>query len=291
MQGLNPCQFDERSIRRALYRPFTSEFLNFDDFWNERRYQLPWIFPSGDVENALICINRNVDSGGFWTLIADKCPDFHLTGDSQCFPFYTFDEDGANRRDNITDWALAEFRAHYGDKKISKRDIFHYTYGLLHHPEYRTRYAANLKRELPRIPMVPEFGRFAEIGAALMKLHIEYEQQAEYPLERRETGKLDWRVEKMTLSKDKTQLRYNEFLTLSGIPAEVYEYRLGNRSALEWVVDQYRVSTDARSGIVNDPNREDDPEYIVRLVGQVVTVSVETVRLVRELALLSIDQL
>ncbi len=138
--------------------------------------------------------------------------------------------------------------------------------------------------------MAPEFRKYAEIGAALMKLHIEYEKQEEYPLERRETGKLDWRVEKMSLSKDKTVLKYNEFLTLSGIPAEAQEYRLGNRSALEWVVDQYRVSTDARSGIVNDPNREDDPEYIVRLIGQVVTVSVETVRLVRELAGLSIDQ-
>ena len=123
-----------------------------------------------------------------------------------------------------------------------------------------------------------------------MKLHIEYEKQKEYPLERRETGKLNWRVEKMALSKEKSLLRYNEFLTLSGIPAEAQEYRLGNRSALEWVVDQYRVSTDARSGIVNDPNREDDAEYIVRLVGQVVTVSVETVRLVRELAGLGIEQ-
>jgi predicted helicase len=138
--------------------------------------------------------------------------------------------------------------------------------------------------------MAAEFGRIAEIGAELMKLHIEYEHQTEYPLERRETGKLNWRVEKMALSKDKSQLRYNEFLTLSGIPAEAYEYRLGNRSALEWVVDQYRVSTDKRSGIVNDPNREDDPEYIVRLVGQVVKVSLETVRLVKELARLSIEQ-
>jgi len=122
------------------------------------------------------------------------------------------------------------------------------------------------------------------------RLHVEYEKQEEYPLELTETGKLDWRVEKMALSKDKTQLKYNEFLTLSGIPAEAYEYRPGNRSALEWVVDQYRVSADARSGIVNDPNREDDPEYIVRLVGQVVTVSVETVRLVWELAGLGIEQ-
>jgi len=138
--------------------------------------------------------------------------------------------------------------------------------------------------------MAPEFRKSAEIGAALMKLHIDYEKQAEYPLQRTETGKLNWRVERMSLSKDKTQLKYNEFLTLSRIPPEVYEYKLGNRSALEWVIDQYRVSTDARSGIVNDPNREDDPEYIVRLIGQVVTVSIETVRLVRELATLSIDQ-
>ena len=175
-------------------------------------------------------------------------------------------------------------------REIEKGDIFHYTYALLHHPDYRTRFAANLKRELPRIPMAPASRDYARIGAALMILHIDYEQQPEYPLERRETGQLDWRVEKMALSKDKTQLKCNGFLTLSGIPPQVYDYRLGNRSALEWVIDQYRVSTDARSGIVNDPNRPDDPEYIVRLIGQVVTVSLETVKLVAELAALSIDQ-
>jgi len=122
-----------------------------------------------------------------------------------------------------------------------------------------------------------------------MKLHIEYEQQPEYPLDREETSKLNWRVEKMSLSKDKTQLKYNSFLTLSNIPPQVYEYRLGNRSALEWVIDQYRVSTDKRSGIVNDPNREEDPEYIVRLIGEVITVSLETVRRVKELAALPIQ--
>jgi predicted helicase len=116
-----------------------------------------------------------------------------------------------------------------------------------------------------------------------MKLHLEYEQQREYPLERTETGKLSWRVEKMSLSKDKTQLKYNDFLTLSGIPPEVYEYRLGNRSALEWVIDQYQVTEDKHSGIRSDPNRPDDPEYIVRLVGQVIRVSVETVNLVKSL--------
>ena len=115
-----------------------------------------------------------------------------------------------------------------------------------------------------------------------MTLHIDYEKQPEYPLERTETGKLDWKVVKMSLSKDKSQLKYNNFLTLSGIPSDIYGYRLGNRSALEWVIDQYRVSTDARSGIVNDPIRPDHPEYFVRLIGQVVTVSLETVKLVAE---------
>lgn len=111
-----------------------------------------------------------------------------------------------------------------------------------------------------------------------MELHIDYEQQPEYRLEQIEDPKADisFRVTKMKLSKDKTELRYNSFLTLRGIPAGVYDYRLGNRSALEWVIDQYQVSTDKRSGIVNDPNREDDPRYILRLIGQVITVSLET---------------
>lgn len=114
---------------------------------------------------------------------------------------------------------------------------------------------------------------------------MNYEKQPEYPLERIENPKekLNLRVEKMRLSKDKSLLIYNSFLTLKGIPPETYEYRLGNRSALEWIVDQYQVSTDKRSGITNDPNREDDPEYILRLVGQVVHVSVETVQIVKGL--------
>ncbi|MGC9293547.1 MAG: type ISP restriction/modification enzyme [Acidobacteriaceae bacterium] len=284
LKECHACAYDASFIRPALYRPFTSQFHYFDDFWNEERYQMPWLFPLPETENTLIETNQNAGNKGFFALSSDRIVDLHCTGDSQCFSFYTYDEDGSHPQENITDWALEEFRNHYSDKSISKWEIFHAIYAILHHPEYRTRYAADLKRDLPRIPFVPEFHEYARIGAALMKLHLEYEQQPEFPLQRMEKGKLDWRVEKMALSKDKTQLHYNDFLTLSEIPPEVYEYRLGNRSALEWVVDQYRVTTDPRSGIVNDPNREDDPEYIVRLVGQVVTVSVETVKLVRELA-------
>jgi len=204
---------------------------------------------------------------------------------TQCFPFYTYADDCSNRRENITDWALEQFRTHYHDDRISKWDIFHYAYALLHHPSYREKYAANLRRELPRIPYAPDFRIFAKAGAKLADLHVNYEKQAEYPLQRLESkdALLNWRVEKMKLSRDKTQLIYNDFLRLGGIPPEVFEYRLGNRSALDWIVDQYQVSTDKRSGIVNDPNRADDPEYIVRLIGKVITVSLETVKIVKSL--------
>lgn len=287
----NSILFDPKKLRSSVYRPYSTMLIYFDHLLNQRRYQQHRFFPTKDTVNVAFCATGVGAERPFAALAAASIPDLNFFGPGtvpKWFPFYTYDEDGTNRRENITDWALAEFRTHYGQKSISKRDIFHYTYALLHHPEYRTRYAANLKRELPRIPFAPDFASYARIGAELMKLHLEYEGQPEYPLQRIETGKLDWNVEKMTPSKDKTQLRYNGFLTLSGIPPEVYEYRLGNRSALEWVVDQYRVSTDNRSGIVNDPNRPDDPEFIVRLIGQVITVSVETVRLVKELAKLAL---
>ena len=203
----------------------------------------------------------------------------------QCFPFYVYDEDGTNRRENITDWALEQFRTHYNDKKIGKWDIFHYVYGVLHHPGYREKFADNLKRELPRIPFAPDFRAFAKAGEKLARLHLDYETLEPWPLKWIETPgvPLSYRVEKMRLSKDKTTLAVNKSLTLGGIPPETSEYRLGNRSALEWVIDQYQVSEDKRSGIKSDPNREDDEEYIVRLVGQVVRVSVETVRIVKGL--------
>ena len=148
---------------------------------------------------------------------------------TQCFPFYTYDEDGTNRRENITDWALARFRAHYRDEAITKWDIFHHVYALLHHPVYRERYQVNLKRDLPRLPYTPDFWDFARAGQRLGEIHIGYEEVEEYPLhfiENREVP-IDWRVEKMKLSKDKTQLVYNDFLTLEGYPQRRLTIGLG----------------------------------------------------------------
>lgn len=283
--------FDDNSIRQSLYRPYTTRWFLFQRAFNEDVYQFPKIMPARALEdaNVVICCT-NHDQIAFCVQLTRHVPNEGVGGRAgQCFPFYTYDIDGTNRRENITDWALEQFRTRYQDQKIDKWDIFHYVYGLLHHTGYRTKFADNLKRELPRIPFAAsggDFKAFAEAGRKLAKLHLDYEKLEPWPLKwTEEPGlPLSYRVEKMKLAKDKSSLRVNPSLTLGDIPPAVFEYRLGNRSALEWVIDQYQVSTDKRSGIVSDPNREEDPEYIVRLVGQVVRVSVETVEIVNAIS-------
>ena len=297
LQKLELSQYEDSHFRSSLYRPFTRKYLYFDNFWNEERYQQYRIFPTPETEseNQVIIVSDHGFRSGFNALMTNLIPDLHALATSdgfQCFPFYIYGEDRTNRRENITDWALGQFRAHYRDDTITKRYIFYYVYALLHHPKYRERYAANLKRDLPRIPYARDFRGFANAGARLAKIHVGYEDVEEYQggngtttLQLIETpgSQLDWRVAKMVLSKDNTQIKYNDYLTLGGIPSKAFDYRLGNRSALEWVINQYQVKTDKRSGIVNDPNRDDDPQYIIRLIRKVITVSLETVEIVENL--------
>jgi predicted helicase len=285
-------------VRSSLYRPFSKQYLYFDAVLNNRRYRFPRIFPLPETENVVVCVSGIGSSKPFQTLVSDSIPCLDILEKTQCFPLYVFDTDGTNRRDNITDWGLEQFQSHYKDTSIAKLDIFHYVYGILHDPAYRTKYAANLKRELPRIPFAENFWKVAETGKSLMDIHVHYEDQPEYPLTELwslpkgyvhpyglEVTSIDqvperdrYRVTKMKRDKkDPTRLIVNDFLTLAGIPANVDDYKLGNRSALDWIIDQYQVSTDKRSGITNDPNRDDDPTYIIRLIKKVVTVSVETV--------------
>ena len=280
--------FSQENVRESLYRPFTKSNLYFERMLTERVYVFPSIFPTSEAEkeNLAICVSGIGNKGPFTPLMTKVIPCLGLLGADQCFPFYTYDEDGTNRQENITDWALSEFRTHYDDDTITKWDIFHYTYALLHHPVYREKYEMNLKRDLPHIPFTEDFWGFSKAGAALADLHVNYESVPKYDkLRNIETPgmQVNWDVEKMKLSKDKTQLTYNDFLTLDGIPAGVYDYKLGTRSALEWIVDQYRVKTDKRSGIVNDPNRAEEPRYIVDLIGRVIHVSLKTVEIVEGL--------
>lgn len=281
---------DPKLIRVAAYRPFTFRYLyratgivdrvGDDYFPTEKAIQ----------ENCALSLTGIAPDKPFMALAAKAIGDLHFCGagvGSQFFPLYTYDADGGHRRDNITDWALIQFIAQYPKAKITKKDIFHYVYAVLHHPAYREKFAANLRRELPRIPFALDFAAFAKAGERLAALHIGYESQKEFKLKRVETKgvKPDWRVERMKLSKDKTALVYNDWLTLTGIPAAAHTYRLGNRSALDWVIDQYQVerAKDNPDTVLSNPNRDDDEEYIVRLIGQVITVSVETMKLVAAL--------
>ncbi len=294
LQGNQVAEYSDTKIQQSLYRPFTKLYLFFDRIMNHRVHVFPSIFPIPETGNE----NRVISVGGygraeFAVLTCNSIPDLNLYSDPhQCFPYYIYNEDGSKRKENVTDWALNAFQTQYKDDTITKWDIFHYNYGLLYHPDYREKYQANLKRDLPHIPYVKDFWGFTNAGARLAEIHVNYESQPEYDqlkLIQNPDVPLNWRVEKMKLSKDKTSLVYNDFLTIDGIPPKALEYRLATRSALEWIVNQYCVKTDKRSGIVNDPNREDDPQYIVRLIGQVITVSLETVDIVAGLPELDIQ--
>ena len=233
----------------------------------------------------MICVSGIGSNKPFHTLMAEMIPCLDSLEKTQCFPFYAYDEDGSNRRREHYRLGVSTIPGTLRGQGNHEVGHLHYVYALLHHPDYRERYQANLKRDLPCLPYTPNFWGFAKAGQRLGEIHIGYEDVPEYPLhfiENREVP-IDWCVEKMKLSKDKTQLVYNDFLTLDGIPPKAFDYRLGNRSALEWVIDQYRVKTDKRSGILNDPNRPAAPRYIVKLIGKVIAVSLETVEIVEGL--------
>ncbi len=281
--------YDNSCLRRSMYRPYCQYYLYFDKHLVHRTGLWQSIFPTPEsqIENRVMCITGVGSRKPFHALVTAEIADLHLLSDTQCFPFYVYDEGGGNRRENIAEWAVEQFSSALGTK-VDKWQIFHYIYGLLHSPEYRDKYQSNLRRELPRIPLPKtseQFQAFVSAGELLADLHVNYESQPEYPLEWIENPDrpLNWRVEKMKLTKDKTAIVYNDFLTLAGIPPETFEYHLRNRPVLAWIIDQYRVRTDKRSHIVNDPNRKDDPQYIVKLIGKVITVSLETVKIVKAL--------
>ena len=239
-------------------------------------------------------------------LIVDCMPDLHCVGDTQCFPMYWYEDKGSGkyiRHDAITDETLTFFRKTYPNGVVSKtkkshrrwiekEDIFFYIYGILHSKEYRSRFDANLKKELPRIPLADDFDEFYHAGKALAELHLNYESVELYPLtivgDAENPGlveKLHWgkkrNPETGKMEPDKSILVYNSRLTFKDIPENAHRYVVNGRSPLEWMIDRYQVKTDPASGIVNDPNMySDDPLYIANLVRRLVTVSVETMAIV-----------
>jgi predicted helicase len=274
------------NFRRSLYRPFCKKWLFFDRLLNERVYLTPALFPTEKTENVVICCTTHTQMP-FTCIVTDCLPNEAVGGrNGQCFGFYTYAGDGHTRTENITDWALQEFRDHYGDASISKWDIFHYVYAMLHHPLYRERFAQNLRQEIPRLPLAKDFRKCSDIGRKLKDLHLAYERAEPYKLEWKENPAepLSYRVkDPMCLDKERGTIEVNSSLTLTGIPTDAFKYVLGTRSALEWIVDQYRCETDPHTGAVSDPNDPDDEQFIVRLIERVITVSVATVKLLKGL--------
>ena len=314
-------KIEPQCVVESLYRPYSRQHLYFNRRFNERVYQIPKLFPTDSHKNIVISVTGIGARRSFSALATDCIPNLHLHDTGQCFPLYWYekasdtkpgeikqasllddappaDQDGYIRHDAITDWALNTFCEQYKDTSITKEDIFWYVYGILHSPEYCTRFANDLKKMLPHIPYAPDFWVFSKAGRELGRWHLSYENVEPWPLTEALHGTIeDCRVVKMRFGKnehgkaDKTVIRYNDYLSLTEIPLEAYEYVVNGRSAIEWIMDRYEVTTDKASGIVNDPNKwaeeHGEPSYIVDLIKRVVRVSMETVRVVKGLPSMS----
>lgn len=310
-------EFDREYTRLAIYRPFCRQYLYAHQAFIHRPAIIDRYFPHQDTENLCICVTTGAKFGSF---IAEYIPDLHLIGDAQCFPLYWYEENkqeqasdlfgNANasrykRRDGVTDWMLREVRSRFsGARSLTKEDIFYYVYGLLHSTDYRERFADDLRKSLPRIPIVErveDFMAFSQAGRALAALHLGYESYsapegvvvttAEQPASMDEYDY--YRVEKMTFPKgvkkneESDTIHYNSRITITNIPLEAYDYVVNGKSAIHWVIERYQVSTDEDSGIVNDPNawsqEQGKPRYILDLLLSVIHVSLESQRIIATL--------
>ena len=324
-------------VTKFIYRPFVPQYEYYDRFWNERVYQMPQLFPTSQAQNLVICVNHGAKEAGQIALMANPVADLHFNGDSQCFPRWIYTENtskskksdqgdlfgtsdatdapgGYTKTDAITDEALTHFQEAYPGESITKDDIFYYIYGILHSEDYRTKYANNLMKELPRIPRVAtyeQFEAFADAGRKLADLHINFESVPEYQgvtiSQRDPNAQNKYRITQMkygkipgktgNAAKDKTVIVYNDNITITGIPLEAQEYVVNKRSALDWILEKARVSQDKDSGIVNDFNdygmemTPPNPRYPLSLVLRIITVSLRTMKIVKGLPKLEIHPL
>lgn len=308
--------FDGTAFVRSTYRPFCKQQLYYHHPFIERPGIWNKLFPTPQHKNLVICVSGVGGSKDFSTLIADMIPDLQVLSNGQCFPLYWYEENKGEQavslfgttneerwtqRDGITDWCLQEVRSRFaGAKSITKEDIFYYVYGLLHSPDYRERFADDLRKTLPRIPIVEraeEFIAFSKAGRRLAQLHLHYEDYA-HEAEGVEVDERDYTaadeyayyaVEKMRFPKkdERHTIIYNGHIAIHNIPAEAYDYVVNGKSAIEWVMERYAVTIHKDSGIKNDPNlwarEQGKPRYILDLLLSIIHVSVETQRIVAEL--------
>lgn len=301
------------SYRTVLYRPFTKQNNYFEKSLNEYLYQMPKLFPNKVSENLLINISGVGASKDFSVIMSNTLVDMQTLSNEQCFPLYIYEENNKTqksmfdeggdkdyiRRDGVSDFILERARKEYGAKNITKEDIFYYVYGFLHSPEYRETFSNDLKKMLPRIPLVEDvrdFWSFSKSGRELAELHLNYEQVPRYASVNvigEESGL--FRVEKMRFPKkdQKDTIIFNSKITIQDIPEEAYEYVVNGKSAIEWVMERYQITTHKESQITNDPNdwseEVGNPRYILDLILSVINVSVQTVEIVKNLPKLKFD--
>jgi predicted helicase len=319
--------FDEKSIVKTTYRPFSKMFMYFNRSLNEMVYQVHKLFPKNETNIAISLTGVGARSG-FSVYLINEVPNLHTMDTGQCFPLYLYEEVTQDkqvgsgdlfdesldltvtetkyeRKDGISDEGLEHFQVAYPNEQITKEDIFYYTYGLLHSEEYRIRYADNLTKELPRIPCVKkaeDFWAFSKAGRELAHWHLNYETVEPYKAAL-DTGNTpynqltdaDFYVEKMKFAKrgEKGTVIYNKRITIKDIPVEAYDYVVNGKPALEWVMERQCVSTHKDSGIVNDANdwaneTMNNAAYPLELFLRVITVSLETMKIVRSLPKLDI---
>jgi predicted helicase len=280
-------KFQKRRIITSAYRPFVKTLFYRDNQLNEMVYLTPQIFGNGDLPNRAISVMGDSTGKPYFALGIDMIPDYNFvspaSGGTQILPIYRYAGNG-ERIDNITDWGLKQFQTHYKDKKITKDAIFNYVYGVLHDPIYREKYAINLKREFPRIPFYPDFQQWADWGAKLMALHIGYETVQPWDLTRVDVPSGNATPKPMLKAdKENGSIRLDSATQLSGIPVSAWEYRLGNRSGLEWILDQYKEKKPKDPNIrerFNTYRFADYKEKVIDLLARVTRVSVETMEIV-----------
>jgi len=285
------------------------------------------------MDNVVICMSGSGAVNEFCATISETLPDVEMVEKMQCFPFYIYKQtdnidkqtdkqshvhknapfvsqsddcgsDGTRfgnylRRENISDTMWRKFREHYSNSKITKKDIFYYVYGVLHSRCYRERFAAHLKKQLPRIPFVEDFWTFSKAGRRLAELHLNYETGKMFPLVEKTADDspqtANHKVVQMRFPSktDKSKIIYNTHLTLEGIPPETYRYIVNGKSALDWIIERYTVTTHRDSGIINDPNNWcheiGNERYIVDLIKRIVALSVESVKIIEGLPKLAFE--
>lgn len=301
VESLKPIVFNPDSVRLASYRPFMKCWVYFDKSLNEDQHRIPLIFDGSSVKNVGIALSGVGTSSDFSAMIVDETPDLQLLPNGSVFPVayvdppYSTDdvnslfggESDSRWKTNISNLAKTHFRDKF-NREMEPEELFNYVFGVLNSDEYRSRYSADLGKMLPRIPAVTEFERMASVGKQMAELFTGFEDLKPYGLEVSAPTGHNFRVQKMKFGKigdalDKSVIVYNDSVRLSGIPPEAHDFRIGGRSALEWVIERYQIRQDVASGLVNDPNdwieQQQDPKWLIHHIGRVVTLSLEMLRL------------